>query len=80
MLDTEFLQAEYLFRLRGSTNMFRLMEAYCARIGKETCQRSFYFDSRFILPDDTANTLGMHRPGFAYLVISAPPLQTRDQG
>lgn len=74
VLDTEFSRAEYLFRLRSTTRMAKLMDTYCSRIGARPEERSFYFDTDAIHPEDTAESLGMHRPGFAYLVISTPTM------
>lgn len=72
VLDTLLVRAEYLFRLCSTTRMEKLIETYCARIGAPVAQRRFFFDSAAIQPDDTAESLGMTRPGFAYLVISRP--------
>lgn len=60
--------------------MEKLMDTYCARIGARPQERSFYFDTDAIHPDDTAESLGMHRPGFAYLVISTPSVDSLPLG
>lgn len=54
------------------------MDTYCARIGAHPHERRFYFDTAAIHADDTAESLGMHRPGFAYLVISTPAMGPSD--
>lgn len=70
VMDSDGIERDCLFRVRRNTRMKRLMEVYEERTNTSTDSRTFYFDGKPILDDDTPESLGMHNPGFAYVVVS----------
>lgn len=47
------------FKVKKTTKLKKLMDAYCARVGKEAGSIRFLFDGDRIAPDSTPNDLGM---------------------
>mmetsp|Transcript_12123 Transcript_12123/g.19422 ORF Transcript_12123/g.19422 Transcript_12123/m.19422 type:complete len:104 (-) Transcript_12123:67-378(-) len=50
---------EVYFKVKKTTKLKKLMDAYCARVGKEVGSIRFLFDGERIAPDATPNQLGM---------------------
>merc|ERR1712013_766872 len=50
---------EVYFKVKKTTKLKKLMDAYCARVGKEAGSIRFLFDGDRIAPDSTPNDLGM---------------------
>merc|ERR1711933_558302 len=50
---------EVYFKVKETTKLKKLMDAYCARVGKEAGSIRFLFDGDRIAPDSTPNDLGM---------------------
>lgn len=47
------------FKVKTTTKLSKLMEAYCNRAGWPIKQCRFNFDGHIIMPDDTPDKLGM---------------------
>eukprot|EP01084_Bolivina_argentea_P232537 391917_1 len=50
---------EVYFKVKKTTKLKKLMDAYCARVGKEAGSIRFLFDGDRIAPDSTPNELNM---------------------
>lgn len=52
-------QAEVCFKIRKTTKLQRLMEAYCTREGLSSSAARFLFDGKRVLATDTPEALGL---------------------
>ena len=50
---------EVYFKVKKTTKLKKLMDAYCARVGKEAGSIRFLFDGDRIAPESTPHQLGM---------------------
>ena len=50
---------EVYFKVKKTTKLKKLMDAYCARVGKEAGSIRFLFDGDRIAPESTPSQLGM---------------------
>ncbi|CAO3654244.1 unnamed protein product [Mucor hiemalis] len=50
---------EVFFKIKRSTQLRKLMEAYCERQGKQPGSVRFLYDGTRVLPQDTPNELDM---------------------
>merc|ERR1712157_645428 len=51
--------SEVQFKIKKSTPLRKLMDAYCSRLGLQASQVRFMVDGERIAPDDTAEKLGL---------------------
>merc|ERR1712186_161171 len=51
--------SEVQFKIKKSTPLRKLMDAYCSRLGPQASQVRFMVDGERIAPDDTAEKLGL---------------------
>merc|ERR1711912_171907 len=51
--------SEVQFKIKKSTPLRKLMDAYCSRLGLQASQVRFMVDGERIGPDDTAEKLGL---------------------
>eukprot|EP00450_Noctiluca_scintillans_P003172 CAMPEP_0194501332 /NCGR_PEP_ID=MMETSP0253-20130528/22507_1 /TAXON_ID=2966 /ORGANISM="Noctiluca scintillans" /LENGTH=95 /DNA_ID=CAMNT_0039343295 /DNA_START=49 /DNA_END=336 /DNA_ORIENTATION=- len=51
--------SEVQFKIKKSTPLRKLMDAYCSRLGLQASQVRFMVDGERISPDDTADKLGL---------------------
>merc|ERR1711972_1211789 len=51
--------SEVQFKIKKSTPLRKLMDAYCSRLGLQSSQVRFMVDGERIAPDDTAEKLGL---------------------
>lgn len=52
-------QSEIFFKIKKTTQLKKLMEAYCERLGKQPGSLRFLFDGQRISPNDTPQQLGL---------------------
>ncbi len=52
------------FRIEKSTLLGELMDVYCSRLGSQPSQVCFMVDGKHILPDETAEKLGLQTKAF----------------
>ena len=52
------------FKLKKSTSLCKLMDAYCSRLGLQASQVRFIVNGERIAPDDTAEKLGLEDGDF----------------
>lgn len=52
-------QSEIFFKIKKTTPLKKLMEAYCERLGKQPGSLRFLFDGQRISPNDTPQQLGL---------------------
>jgi len=55
---------EVQFKLKKSTSLCKLMDAYCSRLGLQASQVRFIVNGERIAPDDTAEKLGLEDGDF----------------
>ena len=55
--------SEVQFKIKKSTPLRKLMNAYCSRLGLQASQVRFMVDGERIAPDDTAEELGLADEG-----------------
>merc|ERR1712093_350439 len=51
--------SEVQFKIKKTTPLRKLMDAYCNRLGMQSSQVRFMVDGERIAPDDTADKLGL---------------------
>merc|ERR1711941_165877 len=51
--------SEVQFKIKKSTPLRKLMDAYCSRLGLQASQVRFMVDGERIAPDDSAEKLGL---------------------
>merc|ERR1711933_663839 len=51
--------SEVQFKIKKSTPLRKLMDAYCSRLGLQASQVRFMVEGERIAPDDTAEKLGL---------------------
>jgi len=62
--------SEVQFKIKKSTPLRKLMDAYCSRLGLQASQVRFMVDGERIAPDDTAEKLGLEETAWAQLAHS----------
>jgi hypothetical protein len=58
---------EVFFKIKRSTNLKKLMDAFCERQGKTPASVRFLFDGQRVQPTDTPDTVRQNRIGRVWI-------------